>query len=72
MKGLSATAIHRELVDVLGFGAIASSTVTKYLRSASFEMKGAGLDERPRDLGTNLTDNQILHAFEISLFASVC
>jgi hypothetical protein len=72
MKELSATDIDRELVDVLGFDAIAYSTVSKYPRSASFEVKGAGSDEGPGGPGTNLTDDQILHALEISSFALVC
>jgi hypothetical protein len=53
MKRLSATAMHKELVDVLGSDAIADATVTKYLRSASFEVKGTGWDERPGEPGTN-------------------
>jgi hypothetical protein len=71
MKGLSATIIHRELVNVLRSNAIAYSTIPKHLRSASFKAKVAGSDERPGDRETNLTDDQILHVLETSPFASV-
>jgi hypothetical protein len=40
--------------------------VTKYVQGASFEAKGAGPDEGPGDPETNLADDQILHALEIS------
>jgi hypothetical protein len=58
MKGLSAIAIHRELVDVLGSDAITYSAVPKYLRSTSFEMKSAGSDKGTDDPGTSLMDDQ--------------
>jgi hypothetical protein len=71
MKDPSATVTHRELVDVLESDAIACFTVTTYLRSASFEAKGAGSGEGPPDPGTYLRNEKILHALEISPFASV-
>jgi hypothetical protein len=45
MKGLSAMDIQEELVEVPGSGAITYSAVAKSLRSARFEVKGAGSDE---------------------------
>jgi hypothetical protein len=59
------------IVDVLWSNAIADSTVTKSLRSASFEAKGAGSKEGTGHTGTNLRDDQILHVLEASPFASV-
>jgi hypothetical protein len=71
IKGLSVIAIHRVLIDVLGSDAIPYSISAIYLRSASVSVKRAGSDERASDPGRNLTDDQILHALEISPFASV-
>jgi hypothetical protein len=71
MKKLSATAVHREFVDALGSDAITYSTGIKYLRSASFEVKGAGSEEGTADSGTNFKDDQILHALEISPFGPI-
>jgi len=71
IKGLSVIAIHGVLVDVLGSDAIPYSTAATYLRSASLSVKRAGSDERASDPGRNFTDDQILHALEISPFASV-
>jgi hypothetical protein len=71
MKGLSATGIHGELVEILGSGAITYSAIIKYLRSASSKVKGAGSDEGRSDPGTNLADDHIFHAFEISPVASM-
>jgi hypothetical protein len=38
-KGLSATAVHRDLGETLGPEALAYSTVTMYLRTLSFRGK---------------------------------
>jgi hypothetical protein len=46
-KGLSTLEIHNELVAVLGSAAIASSTITKYLRQWHFS---AMMSERPMNL----------------------
>jgi hypothetical protein len=62
--------MDRKLADVLGSDAIAAATISKSVRSAGFEVKGAGSDEGPGDPGTSLTDGQILHALEISPFPS--
>jgi hypothetical protein len=71
IKRLSATAIHRAVVEVLGFDVMAYSTVPKYLRSADFEVNGAGSDEGCDDPRTTFTDDRICHEFETSPFASV-
>jgi hypothetical protein len=55
MKELSAAGIPREFVGVFGSHATAYSTVTKYPRSASFEVKGTGSDEGPGDRGIHVT-----------------
>jgi hypothetical protein len=70
-KALSETAVLRELLEILGPDAIAHSMVRKSLRSSSFEVKGAGSDEGPRDPGINFTDDQRIHKFERYPFASV-
>jgi hypothetical protein len=71
MKEPWARDIQRGLVDVLASNAIAYSTVTKHLRSANFEVKDDGSDERPGNPRTNLTNDQILHTLEIFLLHQV-
>jgi hypothetical protein len=71
MKRRSATAIQRGFVDVHGSHAIAYSTVTKYPRSASFEVKGTGSDEGPGDNGINGTGSNFSCAWDIPLCISL-
>jgi hypothetical protein len=67
-KGLSAQEIHNELVKVLGFDAIASSTVTSYLHASHWTaQKEEQHSARPPDV----VDNAILQALNQTSFASV-
>jgi hypothetical protein len=68
MKGLSARAVHDELVAVLVSNAIAYSTVTKYLRHSQLPPIIADpLVEPP----TTVTDGAILDDLQRQPFSSV-
>jgi hypothetical protein len=58
-KGLSAHAIHNDLVQVLGSDAVAYSTVTFYLRASHWT---AGKEEQHSDPPPDDVDNAILQA----------
>jgi hypothetical protein len=67
-KGLSAHAIHDELVQVLGSDAIACSTITFYLRASHWT---AGKEEQHSDPPLDIIDKAILQALDQTPFASV-
>jgi hypothetical protein len=54
MKGLSAKAIHQELVQMLGAEAIAYPTVTWYLHAVKFPAQS---QEEPDEAGVTRTDS---------------
>jgi hypothetical protein len=62
LKGLSARAVYNELIAVLGADAIASSTVTKYLRQMQFTF--ILVDPTPKEPATIVIDQAILDALE--------
>jgi hypothetical protein len=70
-KGLSATAVHRDLEEMLGPEAVAHSTVTMYLRTLSFrgktEEEGIGDHDQPLDE----VDAAFLNALADESFSSV-
>jgi hypothetical protein len=67
-KGFSAKAIHDELVQVIGFDAIAYSTVTSYMRASHWRTQN---EEQHSDSPPDVIDNAILHALIQTLFASM-
>jgi hypothetical protein len=67
-KGLSAKAIHDKLVQVLGFDAIADSTVTSYLRASDWMAQN---EEQHSEPPPDVIDNTILQALNQTPFASV-
>jgi hypothetical protein len=67
-KGLSAQAIHDELVQVLGSDVIAYSTVTSYLDASRWRAQN---EEQHSDPPPNVIDMAILQALNKTLFASV-
>jgi hypothetical protein len=56
-KGLSAQAIHHELVEVLGFDIIAYSTMTSYLDASRWKAQNR---EQHSDSPPDVIDNAIL------------
>jgi hypothetical protein len=67
-KGLSAQTIHDELVQILGSDAVASSTVTFYLRASHWtDWK----EEQHSDPPPDDIDNAILQALNKIAFASI-
>jgi hypothetical protein len=67
-KGLSAQAIHDELVQVLRFDAVACSMVTSYLRASRWMAQNK---DQYSDLLPDVIDNAILQAFNQTPFALV-
>jgi hypothetical protein len=67
-KGLSAQAIHDQLVQIFGADAIACSKMTFYLRQSQSMAKN---EEPHSDRPPDVIDNAILRALNQSLFASV-
>jgi hypothetical protein len=67
-KGLSAQAIHDEFVQVLGYDAIAYSTVTSYFGASRWRAQN---DEQDSDPPPDVMDKAILQAVNQTLFASV-
>jgi hypothetical protein len=67
-KGLSAQAIHDELVQVLGSDVIAYSTVTFYLGASRWMAQN---DEQHSDPSLDVIDNAILQVLNQTPFASV-
>jgi hypothetical protein len=67
-KGFSAHAIHEELVQLLGFDAIAYSKVTYHLPASRWT---AQTEERHSDPPPDVVDNAILEAFGRTAFASL-
>jgi hypothetical protein len=67
-KGLSAKAIHDELVQVLGSDAIAYSTVTSCLCPSHWRAQN---EEQHSDPPPDVIDNAILQAFHQNPFAFV-
>jgi hypothetical protein len=67
-KGLSAKAIHDELVQVLGFDVIAYSTVTCYLGASRWRAQN---EEQHSDPPSDLIDKAILQTLNQTPFASM-
>jgi uncharacterized membrane protein len=71
MKGLSAKLIHQELVDMLGLEALAYSTVTWYLRTASFAAQSEEAPAEAEFININPVDAVVLKALANGPFSSV-
>jgi hypothetical protein len=71
MKGLSAEAIHQDLVAILGPEAIAYSTVTWYLRTSKFASQNKEAQDEAELMWTDLVDNVIMKALNDKLFSFV-
>jgi hypothetical protein len=67
-KGLSAKAIHNELVQVFGPDAIAYSTVTKTRRASHWTAQN---EEWHSDLSDDVVNGAILQALDQNPFATV-
>jgi hypothetical protein len=67
-KGLSAQAIHDELVQVLGFDIIAYSTVTSYLGASRWRAQN---EEQHSDRPPDVIDSAILQTLNQTPFTSV-
>jgi hypothetical protein len=67
-KGLSAQAIHDELVQVLGSDVIAYSTVIFYLGASRWRAQN---EAQHSDPNSDVIDNAILQALDQTQFASV-
>jgi hypothetical protein len=70
LKGLSAPAVDNQFTAVLGADAIASSTVTKYLRQRQFISILIDL-LRPEEPATIVIDQAILDALDQYPFSSI-
>jgi hypothetical protein len=69
LKGFSARAVSHELTVILGAGAIADLTVTKYLCQRQFI--SILVDPPPEEPATIIIDQAILDAFERYPFSSI-
>jgi hypothetical protein len=69
LKGLSARAVSNELTVILGADAIASSTITKYLRQRQFT--SILVDPAPEEPATIVIDQEILDVLERYPFSSI-
>jgi hypothetical protein len=70
-KGLSATAIRRDLEETLGPEAVPYSTVTIYLRTLSFRGKTKEVEIGDHDQPLDEVDEAILKALADKHFSSV-
>jgi hypothetical protein len=71
MKGMVLDAIHDDLVRTLGKGAVAYSTVTKYVRSAQFSGRREAIPPEALDVERSPVDEAKHAALAEFLFSSV-
>jgi RNAse (barnase) inhibitor barstar len=71
LKGLSPGAIHKDLMDILGPDAVASSSVTSYLREASCLPSDRDTPSVEGQRGIDEGDQAIMFALDEDTFASI-
>jgi hypothetical protein len=71
MKGLSAKAIHQELVQKLGAEVVTHPTVTWYIRASKFPAQSKEAHDEAGVTRTNSVDAAILKGLAYNPFSSV-